>query len=67
MPPMSDTSRRGEEAEANMKDSDPSREFTVFIRGCIIAAMLAVIVATHFPGVGQALGLARGPAQSEKR
>ena len=51
-----------------MKDSDPSREFTVFIRGCIIAAMLAVLVATQFPSVGEALGLSRsGAAQSWKR
>ena len=50
-----------------MKDSDPSREFTVLIRGCIVAAMLAVLVDTQFPGVGQALGLARGPAHSRKR
>ena len=47
-----------------MKDSDPSRERMVMIRGCVI---LAAIVGTHFPSVGQALGLSRGPAQSWNR
>ena len=50
-----------------MKDSDPSRERMVMIRGCVIAALLAAIVGTHFPSVGQAVGLSRGPAQSWNR
>ena len=50
-----------------MKESDPSRQLTVMIRGCIIAALLAAIVGTHLPSVGQALGLSRGPAQSSRR
>ena len=50
-----------------MKENDPSRERTIMIRGCVIAALLAAIVRTQIPSVGQALGLSRGPAQSWKR
>ena len=50
-----------------MKDSDPSRERTVMIHGCIIAALLAAIVGPHVPSVSHALGLTRGPAQSWTR
>ena len=47
---------------------DPSRERAVMIRGCIMAAMLAILVGTKFPSVGQALGLSRGgPSQTWKR
>lgn len=56
------------EAEPLVMDRDPSRQRAVMIRGCVVAALLAVVIGTQVPRVGQAFGFSpSGPSQSWKR